>query len=408
MAQLIDIVRVEVGLENLTARVRLSEDAPLMTSENLVGTTRVYNLMPHIIDHVCLGDAGETFKDAMGHTELAHLLEHMTVELLSQSSASGEVSCGRTRPADEERCFDIELSCPDDVLVIGALSSAVWIAEWAFGDGGAPEPDVEAIVAGLTSMVGGMGEGPAERYQRQIEDRFTEELRAEYQRHLQERQQQIAQREQEIEEARRQAIREAQERAAAERAAAEEEARLRAEAREAELAAERPGWAVDLEAYEAAEDARRQAEELASEQQAAERAALAVQETDEGETGVLGPLGGDTQAEVGEGEPGESLGSDLHELFSSRPELEAIQPEELEAMERGDGLGETAVMTLEDPVAGEELPSSPEEGEPRKMEKPEPAAEVPAEEDEEPELPWDEPPEQEAQAEHIPGPRRVR
>ena len=32
MAQLIDIQRVEVGLENLTARVRLSDDAPLMTS----------------------------------------------------------------------------------------------------------------------------------------------------------------------------------------------------------------------------------------------------------------------------------------------------------------------------------------------------------------------------------------
>ena len=79
MAQMISIKRVRVGLENLTARVRIVEGAPLMTSEDLVATSRIYYLMPHITEHVCMGDREETFKGVMGDTEIAHLLVHMTL-----------------------------------------------------------------------------------------------------------------------------------------------------------------------------------------------------------------------------------------------------------------------------------------------------------------------------------------
>ena len=79
MSQMIDIRKVCVGPRYLTARVRVAEGAPLTTDQDLIGTTLVYNLMPEICDHVCLGDAGSTFKDAMPSTEIAHLLEHVTV-----------------------------------------------------------------------------------------------------------------------------------------------------------------------------------------------------------------------------------------------------------------------------------------------------------------------------------------
>ncbi len=72
----------------MIAHVRIDDDGPLMTSEDLEGTARVYRLLPHIVEHACLGDAGETFRDAMGDTELAHLLEHVTVELLAQRSTA--------------------------------------------------------------------------------------------------------------------------------------------------------------------------------------------------------------------------------------------------------------------------------------------------------------------------------
>lgn len=164
MAQLIDIVRVVVGSEYLTATVRFSNNAPLMTSEDLEGTTRVYYLLPTIIDHACAGDAGNVFMDCMGDTELAHLLEHVTVELLARTNLVQEIVAGRTwRELETDGCFSIRLDCVDDVLVAGALSSAVWIMEWAFSGGEGAVPDVDAIVDGLVQLVSSLPGSGAQR-----------------------------------------------------------------------------------------------------------------------------------------------------------------------------------------------------------------------------------------------------
>ncbi|MFZ2755851.1 MAG: hypothetical protein WAY93_03175, partial [Atopobiaceae bacterium] len=156
MAQLIDIRKITVGPQNLTARIRVADGAPLMTDEDLIGTTHVYNLMPDIVDHACLGDAGPTFRDAMPSTELAHLLEHVAVELLARTGEIGDITCGRTeRVPHEQRSFDVTLSCPDDVLAVGALSSAAWIIQWAYTGGGEPKPDLRAIVEGIKGLADG-------------------------------------------------------------------------------------------------------------------------------------------------------------------------------------------------------------------------------------------------------------
>ena len=245
MAQVIEIQRVEVGPEYLTARVRVADDAPLMTSGDLRATTLVYNLLPHIVDHVCLGDAGETFKDCMGATELAHLLEHMTVELLAQTNIAGDITSGKTYPvADDPRAFEIQLSCKDDVLTAAALASAVWIVDWAFTGGGDPAPDVAAIVDGLCRLVDSLGTEPAERYVEQVEGDIDAALSEKYDQILAARRQEIGIRLREIEAARANAeaqaaqivAREEREREAAEAARIErerheaDEARLRAEA----------------------------------------------------------------------------------------------------------------------------------------------------------------------------------
>lgn len=154
MAQLIDIQRVSFGPKYMSARIRIADSAPLMTNEDLIGTTLVYNTVPHIIEHACTGDSGTTFKEAMPSTEIAHLLEHVTVELMSQAGEDGEISCGRTRAVTGEyRTYEIQLICPDDVLVAGALSSAVWILNWAYSGGGDPEPNIEGIIEGLRTLV---------------------------------------------------------------------------------------------------------------------------------------------------------------------------------------------------------------------------------------------------------------
>ena len=154
MAQLIDITKVAVAPKHFTARVRIANGGPLTTDEDLVGTTHVYRLMPEICDHTCLGDAGTTFKDAMGATEVAHLLEHVAIELMARTKLAGDVSCGRTWDVTgEPRTYDVQLACPDDVLVASALSSAAWILQWAYSGGAEPKPDVDAIVAGIRELV---------------------------------------------------------------------------------------------------------------------------------------------------------------------------------------------------------------------------------------------------------------
>ena len=109
-------------------------------------------------------DAGREFQDCMGDTELAHLLEHLTVEIMNQTGLAGDISFGRTRGvAEDPRLFDIELGCPDDALTIGALSSAAFMMQWAFVNPDAPAPDFEGTVAALTQLVSSLrGEGAPE------------------------------------------------------------------------------------------------------------------------------------------------------------------------------------------------------------------------------------------------------
>ena len=157
MAELFNILKVTVAEDKICAHVLVNPGMPLMTSEDIEATARVYYLVPAIAKHLCLGDAGREFQDCMGATELAHLLEHVTVELMNETGLAGKIACGRTRVSEhDERVFEVEISCPDDALTIGALSSATFMMDWAFLHADQPAPDVEGTVEGLRRLVLGM------------------------------------------------------------------------------------------------------------------------------------------------------------------------------------------------------------------------------------------------------------
>ena len=153
MASLFDIKKVTIGEDKLTAHVAVNPGSPTMTSEDIEATARVYYLAPGIAKHLCLGDAGNEFQDCMGDTEMAHLLEHLSVEIMNQTGLAGKIACGRTRAGEEERTWDVELSCPDDALTIGALSSATFMMDWAFLTPEQPAPDFDGTVAALKQLV---------------------------------------------------------------------------------------------------------------------------------------------------------------------------------------------------------------------------------------------------------------
>ena len=157
MAGLFNILKVTVSEDKICAHVLVNPGMPLMTSEGIEATARVYYLVPAIAKHLCLGDSGREFQDCMGQTELCHLLEHVTVELMNETGLAGSISCGRTRVSEhDERVFEVEFSCPDDALAIGALSSATFMMDWAYLHADQPAPDVDGTVAGLRNLVLGM------------------------------------------------------------------------------------------------------------------------------------------------------------------------------------------------------------------------------------------------------------
>ena len=163
MAQLIDIRKVTITQRSLTAQVGIGETAPLFTVDDPAGTGLIANLIPELANHACYGDGGEKFGDVMDNTELAHLLEHVTVEVLARTNRAGSVSAGQTRTVSEaNRTYELRFACPDDVLVAGALSSAAWIVEWAYTGGGDPAPDIDAIAKGLVTLIDGLGAKPEE------------------------------------------------------------------------------------------------------------------------------------------------------------------------------------------------------------------------------------------------------
>ena len=154
MAQLISIKKVVVGPKNLTATVEFSAKAPRLTSENAEATERVLELLPGLSDHLCLGDADARFGLVAKDTEVAHLLEHVTVELLALTNLAGDVASGKTSLVDFRRgLYEIILACPDDVLVAASLSSAVWLLNWAYGNQEDADPDINAIVSGLVALI---------------------------------------------------------------------------------------------------------------------------------------------------------------------------------------------------------------------------------------------------------------
>ena len=154
MAQLISIKKVVVGPKNLTATVEFSAKAPRLTSENAEATERVLELLPGLSEHLCLGDADARFGLVAKDTEVAHLLEHVTVELLALTNLAGDVASGKTSLVDSRRgLYEIILACPDDVLIAASLSSAVWLLNWAYGNQEDADPDINAIVSGLVALI---------------------------------------------------------------------------------------------------------------------------------------------------------------------------------------------------------------------------------------------------------------
>lgn len=163
------ISHIAIDPETLLYRLEIAEGAPLMTSHDKEATARVLELLPGIAQHACFGDQEKLFGDNLDHTEIAHLLEHMLVELLSQTKRCGKYVYAKSRQV-KDRAWETQVICLDDTLTLAALASALWMLKWAFDGNGSDTPDVEATVAGLCALVTSLDEQQASQSEEPVQE----------------------------------------------------------------------------------------------------------------------------------------------------------------------------------------------------------------------------------------------
>jgi len=146
------VASTDVSPGLLEAVLVFDEGEPLRTSE-VPGLARAaVGALPGLKGHVCRNRGGLGFPEELEDTELAHLIEHATLEIMAMAG-SPETLRGATSwdfAADGPGVFRVAIAWDDDLVALGALSSACALVR-ALARGGAP-PDVKAEALRLRGL----------------------------------------------------------------------------------------------------------------------------------------------------------------------------------------------------------------------------------------------------------------
>jgi hypothetical protein len=140
----VELTRIDPARAELT--VAFAPGEALRTSDLPGLVARVLGALPGLRGHRCDNGVGVTFADEMADTELAHLLEHATLEVMAMAGAPDTLR-GRTSwdfARDGAGVFNIRLEHDDISTLEGAVALASEVVEWAMGRRD-EAPEVEAI-----------------------------------------------------------------------------------------------------------------------------------------------------------------------------------------------------------------------------------------------------------------------
>jgi len=99
---------------------------PVRTSEVPGLAAAALEALPGLKGHRCRNDAGAGFSDELQDTELAHLVEHATLEIMAMAG-SPETLRGATRwdvATDGPGAFRVSIAWDDDLVALGSLRCA--------------------------------------------------------------------------------------------------------------------------------------------------------------------------------------------------------------------------------------------------------------------------------------------
>lgn len=156
------IEHVEVGVACVEALVRVLDLTHSRTSAMTGLAEAVLELLPGVRRHSCENGSAHGIAAELSDTELPHLLEHITFELMALSGSprtlKGETAWNFS--ADGVGVYRVRLAYDDDLVALGALKAAAGIVEWlaascAADDGDGKHrvrPDIDAVVESLRML----------------------------------------------------------------------------------------------------------------------------------------------------------------------------------------------------------------------------------------------------------------
>lgn len=140
------IESVEVGAGAIEATLRFDPGGSMRSSEIAGLSEALIRALPGLKGHRCDNGAGLSFRDEAADTELAHLVEHATLEIMamagSPDSLRGSTSWDFGR--DGRGVFHVRVEYDDEQVALGALRCAAEVVGVLACEGEAPDVAAEA------------------------------------------------------------------------------------------------------------------------------------------------------------------------------------------------------------------------------------------------------------------------
>jgi len=108
----------------------------------------VLEAFPSIQHHHCHNDNGFSFEDELDNTELAHLLEHILIELISEKDINSDNIIGWTKwnwKINPYWHYEIEIGYPNKTVFLSALSETFKFMESLVSEVSAPHFSGELV-----------------------------------------------------------------------------------------------------------------------------------------------------------------------------------------------------------------------------------------------------------------------
>lgn len=137
---------VEIGPASIVAVLRFDPGEPMRSSEVPHLAEALVRALPGLKGHRCENGADLTFLQEAADTEIAHLVEHATLEIMAMAG-SPDTLRGSTEwdfARDGRGAFRVTAECDDDLVALGALRCAAEVVGAVASGDEAPDAGAEA------------------------------------------------------------------------------------------------------------------------------------------------------------------------------------------------------------------------------------------------------------------------